>query len=192
MRIMLIGDSIRMGYQPLVAEKLKGRADVYGPEENCLTSMYSVARFDTWIEKAVPDILTFNFGLHDSNVLSDGRPNIVVEQYALNVWRFIEKARARKIPRLIWVTTTPCYRVDAAVPVSEWVVNTAAIHAQFRYAALEVIHGENIEVVDMYPVMRAAGPTYYLPADGTHMTEAGKALLADTLCGALRIRSKRG
>ena len=33
-QILLLGDSLRMGYQPFVAKKLEGKAQVSGPEEN--------------------------------------------------------------------------------------------------------------------------------------------------------------
>ena len=33
-RILLMGDSIRLSYQPLVAEQMQHRADVVGPDEN--------------------------------------------------------------------------------------------------------------------------------------------------------------
>ncbi|HEY66459.1 MAG TPA: hypothetical protein G4O02_18060 [Caldilineae bacterium] len=36
--VVLIGDSIRMGYEPFVWEMLQGVADVWGPEENGGTS----------------------------------------------------------------------------------------------------------------------------------------------------------
>ena len=34
-RVLLLGDSIRMSYQPHVAELLAGRAVVVGPADNC-------------------------------------------------------------------------------------------------------------------------------------------------------------
>ena len=33
--LLLIGDSIRMGYDTFVREKLSGRMNVYFPAENC-------------------------------------------------------------------------------------------------------------------------------------------------------------
>ena len=32
--VVLIGDSIRMGYQPFVTEALAGEAEIWAPEEN--------------------------------------------------------------------------------------------------------------------------------------------------------------
>ena len=41
MKIVLIGDSIRMGYQPLVAAKCKA-FNVWGPAENCRHSLWAL------------------------------------------------------------------------------------------------------------------------------------------------------
>ncbi|MDD1650509.1 MAG: hypothetical protein LUO80_08970 [Methylococcaceae bacterium] len=40
MRMLLLGDSIRMGYQPLVMDMLADLAKVVGPEDNCEDSRY--------------------------------------------------------------------------------------------------------------------------------------------------------
>ena len=40
--VILIGDSIRMGYQETVREQLGGRAGVWGPAENGGTSEYEL------------------------------------------------------------------------------------------------------------------------------------------------------
>jgi hypothetical protein len=38
MQVLLLGDSIRMGYLPFVRDALADRADVVGPENNCETA----------------------------------------------------------------------------------------------------------------------------------------------------------
>ena len=42
-RVLLLGDSIRMSYQPLVSELLAGRAEVVGPADNCQYSLYTLS-----------------------------------------------------------------------------------------------------------------------------------------------------
>ena len=41
-KIVLIGDSIRMGYDKYVKEALDGVADVYYPGENCRFAQYTL------------------------------------------------------------------------------------------------------------------------------------------------------
>ena len=47
-KIVLIGDSIRMGYDKYVKEKLEGQAEVLFPEENCQFAMYVFRYIHEW------------------------------------------------------------------------------------------------------------------------------------------------
>ncbi len=47
--VLLLGDSIRMQYQPKVKELLKGRANVYGPVENGRWSGYTLNTLRFWL-----------------------------------------------------------------------------------------------------------------------------------------------
>ena len=49
-RVMLIGDSIRMSYQPHVARLLEGKAEVVGPKGNCAHSAVTLEFLDQWVE----------------------------------------------------------------------------------------------------------------------------------------------
>src|SRR5262245_36573808 len=47
--VVLVGDSIRMGYAPAVAERLKGKARVVSPEENGGDSANVLEHLDAWV-----------------------------------------------------------------------------------------------------------------------------------------------
>jgi hypothetical protein len=47
--VLLLGDSIRLLYQPLVQEKLNGRANVYGSSENGRWSGYTLNSLRFWL-----------------------------------------------------------------------------------------------------------------------------------------------
>lgn len=66
-KVLLLGDSIRMNYQPHVARLLDGRAHVVGPSDNCQYSGYTLASLDRWIgELGCPEIIHWNNGIHDA------------------------------------------------------------------------------------------------------------------------------
>ena len=44
-KVVLIGDSIRKGYQPKVQEKLNGEVEVWGPQDNCRHSLWALDHF---------------------------------------------------------------------------------------------------------------------------------------------------
>ena len=63
--VVLIGDSIRMGYAPVVAEKLKGVAEVVSAAENGGDSGNVLKNLDAWAIAPKPAVIHFNAGLHD-------------------------------------------------------------------------------------------------------------------------------
>ena len=56
-RAILIGDSIRMGYQPLVADRLAGRFELTGPQQNGGDSRRVLAELAHWLGDSHPDIV---------------------------------------------------------------------------------------------------------------------------------------
>ena len=65
-QIILLGDSIRMQYQPVVGEKLADIAAVSGPDENCRWSGYTLNSLRFWLPQLPsPDLVQWNCGLWD-------------------------------------------------------------------------------------------------------------------------------
>ena len=140
-KVVLIGDSIRMSYQPLVIKKLQGRAEVWGPEQNCRHSLWALDHFQEWVFAQRPDVLHFNFGIHDSTITEDGQPQIVLEQYRLCLRRFVKRATDLHI-QMIWATTTPCYEGPEGCSPPDW-TKVRRID-EYNAAALEIIREHKI------------------------------------------------
>ena len=64
-KVVLVGDSIRMGYAPLVAKRLDGKAIVVSAKPNGEDSSNVLRNLDEWVIKEHPDIVHINAGLHD-------------------------------------------------------------------------------------------------------------------------------
>ena len=71
-RVLLIGDSISIGYLPYVQETMKGKAWVdriplksNGDAENCKGTTNGLQNIDRWLGDTKWDLIHFNFGLHD-------------------------------------------------------------------------------------------------------------------------------
>ena len=178
MRVVLIGDSIRMGYQPGVAERLKGWADVWGPEQNCRHSLWALDHFQEWVVAHKPDILHVNFGIHDAVVMEDGEYQVIPDQYRLCLKRFITKAEDLGT-RMIWATSTPRFTPSQDVPMSEWQKMTEI--DDYNRTALEIIGAVGIPVNDLHQVILDSDFTKCQTADGCHMTDYGNAVLADAV-----------
>ncbi len=88
--VLLIGDSIRMGYDKAVKKTLEGKANVYFPEENCRFASY-VLRYIHEYKELVPgkkvDVLHWNAGLWDCLRLFGEEPHTPIAVYAYYIDR---------------------------------------------------------------------------------------------------------
>ncbi len=64
-KLVLVGDSIRMGYQACVRKELSGLSDVWVPEQNGGNSTNVQKHLDEWIISQMADVVHINCGLHD-------------------------------------------------------------------------------------------------------------------------------
>lgn len=176
--IVLIGDSIRMAYQPLVAEKLADRCTVWGPAENCRHSLWALDHFAQWVEPRKPDLVHCNFGIHDVALQKDGRNQIVLEQYRLCLERFIGKVEALGA-RMIWATTTPLFVAGPEKPQSDWPRRPEPVEA-YNAAALRIVRRHKIPVNDLHKVILQQ-PLRCLSRDGCHMEPFGNEALAEAV-----------
>src|SRR6476620_8337228 len=105
-RVLLIGDSISMGYTLPVRELLAGRANVHRVADNCGPTSKAVQDLDAWRGTSRWDVIHFNGGIWDAHVLEDGTHRVPVEQYRKNLEQLVTRLKSTQA-RLIWATTTP-------------------------------------------------------------------------------------
>jgi lysophospholipase L1-like esterase len=107
-KVVLAGDSIRLGYAPLVAKMLVGKAIVVSAEETGGDSGNVLAHLDAWIVREKPDIVHWNAGLHDLKISKQTRTHQVeLPQYAANLRQIVERIRKETSATLIFASTTP-------------------------------------------------------------------------------------
>ena len=82
-KIVLLGDSIRMGYDKYVRKSLEGSAEVFYPAENCRFTFYLLRTLRDWVKNGdLPtdaDVVHWNAGLWDMAVLYDDGPLVPPE-----------------------------------------------------------------------------------------------------------------
>lgn len=109
MKVVLLGDSIRMGYGPVVEEELKKQGHkVFQPSDNCRFIHYLLrAIFDYQEQIKDADVIVFNAGLWDiCELFGDGEPFTPIEEYKAHL-RKVTKLLLKITPHVIFVTTTP-------------------------------------------------------------------------------------
>ena len=185
MKVVLIGDSIRKGYQPLVVKKCEN-AEVWGPAENCRHSLWALDNFRTWVTNQDPDIVHVNFGIHDAVLLEDGKHQILLAQYRLCLQRFIAQVKKLGKTRMVWATTTPMYMPAEDIPMADWQVHEEVQIDEYNAVALEIAEREGLPVNDLHEVVMRNDFTRCLTEDGCHMTEFGNEVLSDAVVEAIR------
>lgn len=184
MKIVLIGDSIRMGYQPLVRERVGRRAEVWGPEANCGNSMLIREHLGEWALEQRADVIHFNAGIHDLGWMpGETVPRFTVSAYARNLRLVVQRLRAGTSARLIWATTTPFLVPMDKRPKER--CRIPPIVARYNAAAVRVMAAAGVEINDLYAAILDACIHDCLGDDKLHMSPHGNAVLADAVTRAV-------
>jgi lysophospholipase L1-like esterase len=182
--VILIGDSIRMGYEPRVRAAFGGVADVTGPAENGGTSTNVLAHLDEWALSRGADVVHVNCGLHDIRRERGGAGTVTsLDEYRANVEGVLSRL-AGTGAHVIWATTTPVIeeRHNTLKDFDRLSTDVAA----YNRAAMDVACSLGVEVNDLFEVVTQNGAPGLLLADGVHFTQAAYALLGDAVADVVR------
>lgn len=105
-RVLLIGDSISIGYTLPVRTLLKGKANVHRPPTNCSSTGFGLANLKSWLGDKKWDVIHFNFGLHDAKLPPEGVRHAPPDVYEKNLRSLVQQMKAASA-QLIFATTTP-------------------------------------------------------------------------------------
>lgn len=183
-KVLLIGDSISMGYTPGVIEQMADRADVVRIDKNGGTSRNCKENLAGWIERLAPTIVHFNCGLHDIAIDAETTTNRVpMDEYERNLRDMAAWLQENTEARLIWARTTPVIyeRHHAVKGFDRYEKDVQAYNA----VADRVMGEAGIPVNDLYAVIEGAGTEACIKPDGVHMTEKGNAVLVEAVIAAL-------
>lgn len=93
-RVLLIGDSISIGYTLPTRRLLHGKANVHripmngGPTTRVLEMLTEWLRYGKW------DVIHFNWGLHDLEIMEDGEHQVPIDQYEKNLRDLVEQLKS--------------------------------------------------------------------------------------------------
>lgn len=184
-QILLIGDSIRLGYQGAVTRALLHEAVVTAPEENCQSSVEVRANARAWIVAANPDIVHLNCGLHDLRMdAGDSTHRVPIDVYADNLAAIFNLVASSGRCKLIWATTTPL--IDDRHQRSRLSRRYEADVARYNQVGLAIAGKYGAAVNNLHATVLHAGAPRLLGPDGVHFTEDGSALLAEAVVASLR------
>lgn len=177
-RVLLIGDSISMGYTLPVREMLKGVANVHRPLTNCGPTTRGVEQIDSWLGEGKWDVIHFNFGLHDLKCVDGkgkntspekGKAQVPLEQYGKNLDALVLKMK-KTGAKLIFATTTPVPRGEKQ--------READSDRAYNEAALKVMQEHKVAINDLNALVRESKGKGQLDANVHFSPEGFKALAA--------------
>jgi lysophospholipase L1-like esterase len=158
-QVLIIGDSISMGYTPVLQGMLYGKVDITRPPNsgggwiNCEGTKRGVEMIDEWLALGDFDVIHFNFGLHDlKHVQPDSGRNSNdpshpqqsnLKQYDANLRLIVAKLKATGA-KLIFATTTP-YPDNPGGPLRR-----ANQPLKYNKVALKIMKENGIDVNDLH------------------------------------------
>lgn len=116
--VLIVGDSISIGYTVATREALAGVANVYRPLTNCGPTTRGLASLENWIGDTRWDVIHFNFGLHDLKYMgpqgqnladpkaNDSQVQVSINDYEANIETIARRLKATGA-KVIWRETSP-------------------------------------------------------------------------------------
>jgi acyl-CoA thioesterase-1 len=105
-RVLLIGDSISMGYTLPTRTLLTGKANLHRIPQNGGPTKNGLAQIDKWLGTGKWDVIHFNWGIHDLKYMPDGKRQVEAADYEKNLRTLVARMKQTGA-KLIWATTTP-------------------------------------------------------------------------------------
>lgn len=168
-RVLLIGDSISIGYTLPVREMLKGKANVHRIPTNGGPTIRGLTEIDKWLGDGKWDVVHFNWGLHDLRI-DDGKHQVPLEEYAVNLRKLVERLKQTKA-KLIWCNTTP-------VPENTTPPRKDTDVLAYNAAAKKIMDEHGIVTEDLYTFAKERLEKIQLP-NNVHFSQDGSKVLAE-------------
>jgi lysophospholipase L1-like esterase len=183
--VLVIGDSISIGYFGPAKKLLEGTAQVYHNPGNAAHTANGLARLDEWLGDISWDVIHFNHGLHDMKYVdetgkrvspAEGRQQIPIGTYERNLAQLTERLQ-KTGATLIFATTTP---------VPEGAHGRIKGDAdRYNAVAIRIMEEYNIRINDLYSFALPRRHAIQRPRD-VHFTGEGSRLLAEQVVDHIR------
>jgi lysophospholipase L1-like esterase len=176
-KVSLIGDSVRLQYQPAVEKLLGAEYAVYGPNDNCRFAKYTLRGLFDWERRMKGSrIVHWNNGMWDiCDLFGDGLFS-TEEEYVQNMLRIADILLARH-EVVIFATTTPVK--------AENKYNKLESIQRYNDLIVPLLREKGVIINDLYAAC-AADIDRYVAADTLHLSEDGIALCAQMVADCIK------
>lgn len=186
--VLLIGDSISIGYTPYVRQQLTGKADVFRIPTNGRYASYGLENLDKWIGDRHWDVIHFNWGLWDlcyrnpeSKTQGNrdkvaGKLTATLEEYQATMEKIVARLKQTKA-KLIWCTTTPVPEFEAGRKVGDDI--------KYNAIAAKIMNANGVSINDLHSHALLGLPEIQIRKGDVHFTEPGYAFLAEKVASEI-------
>ena len=184
-RVLLIGDSISLGYTLPVRELLKDLANVHRALGNSGDTARGLQQLDTWLGTGKWAVIHFNFGLHDLKWLDTKGKYVAPDQgkqvnplpaYETNLRQLVTRLQATGA-KLVWCATTPVPDGSAG--------RVKDAELDYNRAAAKIMQEKGIAVDDLHALVAPHQAQWQLPHN-VHFTPEGYRALAAQVAASIR------
>ena len=193
-QVLIIGDSISLGYTPVLQGMLYGHVEIRRPLNNgggwinCEGTKRGVQMIDEWLASGDFDLIHFNFGLHDlkhvhpetgRNSVDPSHPQQSdIEEYEANL-KVIARKMKESGAKLIFATTTP-YPDKPGGPLRR-----ADQPAKYNEVARQIMEENGVPINDLHAFVLPRMEELLLP-NNVHFRPAANIALAETVAEHIR------
>ena len=177
-RVLLIGDSISIGYTLPTRALLEGKVNLHRIPTNGGPTIKGLEQIDTWLGKKKWDVIHFNWGLHDLKYMGPngenlfpkekgGKVQVPIQEYEKNLERLVIRMKKTNA-KLIWRNTTPVPPGSKGRYVGDSI--------KYNAAAARVMIRHGIPTHDLFTMSKKRMKEIMLPAN-VHYTKDGSEVL---------------
>jgi acyl-CoA thioesterase-1 len=187
-RVLLIGDSISMGYTVPVRDLLKGKANLHRIPTNGGPTTNGLAHLKEWLGDKKWDVIHFNWGLHDLKYIqadpskradpkaAGSHLQVPLADYEKNLTTLVGQLKATGA-KLIWCNTTPVPEGGEG--------RIGGDEKAYNEAASRVMTAAGIPTDDLCAHAQAKIKEMQLPGGNVHYTDEGYKYLATKVAGEI-------
>jgi lysophospholipase L1-like esterase len=176
-RVLLIGDSISMGYTLPVRELLKGKANVLRIPANGGPTTRGLANIDRWLGERKWDLIHFNWGIHDLKNMEGGARQVEPGEYESNLRQLVDRLQ-KTGATLVWASITP-------IPEPPLIPDrTFGDEAEYNEIAARVMKERGVFINDLHAWILPRFDELHKKQD-LHYGEEGSDLLAEKVAAEI-------
>ena len=187
--VLIIGDSISIGYTQPVIEQLKGAANVQRVKANCGDTQRGLQSLHAWLGDTQWDVIHFNWGLHDlcyrhpeSKVYGKrdklkGTIAVPLNQYGENLEALVLQLQQTGAT-LIWASTTLVPEGEAGRRVGD--------ELNYNAVAKAIMLKHGVAINDLHSLTASFPSQLFSRPGDVHYTKEGSAQLAQQVAEAIQ------